>query len=157
MRAQVKPHNGTPTLFLDGVPTYANFHWLAPFDGEYREPSLPMARKFGEMGIDLVSIDACGPEWPGPRPGQPSPFDFATVGPRLQAIIDQSPRAHFLLRMGFETRYLLNNWWNKTYPDELEVVGDEGESNEDVRAPMGKSLHHAASRNPPRPRCGTSR
>ncbi len=26
MKAHVRPHNGTPTLFLDGAPSYAAFH-----------------------------------------------------------------------------------------------------------------------------------
>jgi hypothetical protein len=132
MRVEVKPHNGTPTLFLDGRPAYANFNLLSPFDGEYRAPSQPIAKKFGQLGIHLYSIDACGPEWPGPRPHDPSLFDFSTVGPRLQAVLDVNPDAHFLLRMGFEARYLLDNWWAKAYPDELEIIGYETEDADDI-------------------------
>jgi hypothetical protein len=132
MRAEVKPHNGTPTLFLDGTPVYANFNLLSPFDGDYRTPSLPVARKFGQLGIHLYSIDACGSEWPGPRPDNPDPFDFSTVGPRLQAVLDQNPNAHFLLRMGFEARWLPDKWWPRAYPDELELIGREGEDAGDI-------------------------
>lgn len=132
MRAEVKPHNGTPTLFLDGEPAYANFNLLSPFDGEYRDPSRPMARKFERLGIDLYSIDACGPEWPGPRPDNPNPFDFSTVGPRLQAVLDENPRAHFLLRMGFEVRGLPNQWWTRAHPQELEIVAEEGDERDDI-------------------------
>jgi hypothetical protein len=50
MRAEVKRHNGTPTLFLNGAPAYANFNLLSPFDGDYRTPSWPVARKLGRPG-----------------------------------------------------------------------------------------------------------
>lgn len=132
MHAEVKPHNGTPTLFLDGQPAYANFNLLSPLDGEYRAPSQSIAEKFGRLGINLYSIDACGPEWPGPRAGHASPFDFSTVGPRLQCVIDKNPNAHFLLRMGFETRWLPEHRWNQAYPDELEIVAEEGDTREDI-------------------------
>ncbi len=125
MKAEVKPHNGTPTLFLDGQPAYANFNLLSPLDGEHRAPSQTIARKFGQLGIHLYSIDACGPEWPGPQPGHPSQFDFSTVGPRLQAVLDVNPDAHFLLRMGFETRWLPGHWWNNAHPHEMEIVAEE--------------------------------
>jgi hypothetical protein len=132
MKAQVKFHNGTPTLFLDSQPAYANFNLLSPFDGDYRAPSLPVARKFGRLGIHLYSIDACGPEWPGPRPDNPDPFDFSTVGPRLQAVLDVNPDAHFLLRMGFEARWTPDKWWPRAYPDELELIGRDGEDAGDI-------------------------
>lgn len=132
MRAEIKPHNGTPTLFLDGRPAHANFNLLSPFDGNYRAPSQPIAQKFGRLGIHLYSIDACGPEWAGPRPNHPSPFDFSTVGPRLQAVLDVNPEAHFLLRMGFETRWLPEHRWNQAHPDELEIVAEEGDTRADI-------------------------
>ncbi len=129
MRAHVRLHNGTPTLFLDDQPTFANFHLLSPFDGEHRGPSRPIARKFGELGIDLYSIDASGPEWIGP--GQ---YDFSGVESRLRGVLDENPAAHFLFRMNFETRGSPNNWWNNTYPDELEILGSEGDDEASVAA-----------------------
>ncbi len=72
------------------------------------------------------------PEWPGPRDGNPSPFDFSTVGPRLQAVLDVNPDAHFLLRMGFETRWLPGHWWNIAHPGELEVVAEETDGRDDI-------------------------
>ena len=129
MRAHVRPHHGAPTLFLNDQPAFANFHLLSPFDGEYRAPSRPIARKFGQLGIDLYSIDASGPEWIGP--GQ---YDFSGVEPRLRGVLDENPAAHFLFRMNFETRGSPNNWWNSTYPDELELLGAEGDDEAAVAA-----------------------
>jgi hypothetical protein len=121
MRAHVRLHNGTPTLFLNDEPAFANFNLLSPFDAEYREPSRPIARKFGQLGVDLYCIDSLGPEW---TPGE---YDFSTVGPRLQAAVDENPNALFLLRINFETRGTPNNWWNLAHPDELELMGAHGE------------------------------
>ncbi|MCS6847612.1 MAG: hypothetical protein RMN52_07860 [Anaerolineae bacterium] len=128
MKAEIRSHNGTPTIFLNDRPVFANFNLLSPFDGDYREPSLPVARKFGELGIHLYSIDSIITEWCGPRKDDPSHYDFSTVGPRLHAILDQNPNAHFLLRMGFETRGLPGRWWNRAYPGELEIVAEEADS-----------------------------
>jgi hypothetical protein len=127
MRAHVRPHNGTPTLFLNGAPAYANFDLLSPFDGEYRAPSRPIARKFGRLGINLYCVDATGPEWAGPSAERPGPYDFSTVGPRLQAVLDENPDAYFLLRTNFETTGLRDNWWNNAYPDECELIAADGE------------------------------
>jgi|GEM_PF-6669664 len=96
MHVEVKSHNGTPTVFLDGLADYANFNLLSPLDGEYRAQSLRVARKFGRLRVKLYSIDACDPEWPGPSANNPSPFDFGTVGPRLQCRLDVNPNADFL-------------------------------------------------------------
>ncbi|MEP7359276.1 MAG: hypothetical protein ABI847_18635, partial [Anaerolineales bacterium] len=54
----------------------------------------------------------------------PTPHDFSPVGPRLQQAVEADPEALFNLRLMFETRYLLDNWWHKAYPDELEVLSD---------------------------------
>ncbi len=47
MKAEVKSHNGTPTLFLEGQPAYANFNLLSPLDGEHRAPSQIVANQSG--------------------------------------------------------------------------------------------------------------
>ena len=32
MKAHIRPHNGAPTLFLDGQPVYANLQWCGGLD-----------------------------------------------------------------------------------------------------------------------------
>ena len=39
-------------------------------------------------------------------------------------MVDADPQALLLLRMGFETRGMKNNWWNLAYPDEVEVLSN---------------------------------
>ena len=124
MKAQVKIHNGTPTLFLNDRPVYANCQLLGSLDPNYRDLNRQLMQEYAKAGVHIYSIDSVGPEWCGPRPGQPGHFDFTATAPRLQEVLDADPDALFLLRMGFETRWVANNWWNQLYPDEVEILSD---------------------------------
>ena len=124
MKAHVKQHNGTPTLFLDGQPVYANCHLIGGIDPKGLEATQAVIRAFAGNGIHIYSIDAVGDEWYKPLGGVPGAYDFSTTAPRLQSILDADPDALFLLRMGFETRYAPEDWWNLRYPDEVEVLSD---------------------------------
>ncbi len=122
MKAQVKNHNGTPTIFLDDRPVFAGIHWVAGIDPNFLEINQDCVRRFSEAGIHIYSIDAISTEWCGPHPGNPGHFDFFSVAPRLQNVIDADPDALFLLRLGFETRYLANMWWGRMYKSENELL-----------------------------------
>ncbi len=124
MKAQVKQHNGTPTLFLDGKPVFANMHWTGFLNPETIGPIQTAIRGFAGTGVHIYTTDALANEWRGPIEGDPRPYDFSTVGPRLQQAVDADPQALFNLRIMIETRYLLDDWWHKAYPDELEVLSD---------------------------------
>ena len=95
--------------------------WMDPKDFTEHQP---YARRYAQAGIHIHSIDTLTHEWVGPRPGNPSPYDFSLVAARLQSYIDVDPQALFLLRMGFDTRWSPQNWWNQAYPDEVEVLSD---------------------------------
>ena len=124
MKAQVKLYNGTPTLFLDDSPAYANCQLLGSLDPNYRELNRRLMQAYAQAGVHIYSIDSVGPEWRGPQAGQEGHFDFTATAPRLQEVIDADPQALFLLRMGFETRWVANNWWNQLYSDEVEVLSN---------------------------------
>ena len=124
MKAQVVNYHGTPTLFLNDQPVFAGCQLLGSLDPNHHNLNQEIMRVYANAGIHLYSIDSVGPEWCGPRRGESSHFDFSTIAPRLQEVIDADPDALFLLRMGFETRWLLGNWWNELYPDELEILSD---------------------------------
>ena len=129
MKAHVRNHNGAPTLFLDNKPVYANLQWIGGFNlADPTSVALTQTamRAFAKSGVHLYSLDGCY-DWCGPRNGNPSPYDFSQVGPRLQAGIDADPDALFNLRLMFETHHLADNWWNKKYPNEGEVLS-EGEA-----------------------------
>ena len=124
MKAQLKQHNGTPTVFLDDQPIFFGCHlvgYMVP--GEY-EQTKPYAQRYGEAGIHIYSVDSLTHEWVGPRPDNPSHYDFTLVGPRLQTYIDVDPQAMFLLRVGLDTRSEPATWFNAAYPDEVEVLSD---------------------------------
>jgi hypothetical protein len=119
--AHIRPHNGTPALFLDGQPVFAGMHWLsaglAPDGvGHGNEDAI---RAFAAAGLHISAV-GMGAEWCGPRPGQPDHFDFSGLGPQLRAITALDPDARFHLRIYLET----GPWWNALYPDECEVASD---------------------------------
>ncbi len=124
MKAQMRDYHGAPTIFLDDQPIFGGIQLLGSLDPNFRDDNNAIMRVYAGAGIHIYSIDALGPEWCGPGPGREGHYDFTVTAPRLQEVVDADPQALFLLRMGFETRYLLNDWWNQTYPEELEVLSD---------------------------------
>jgi hypothetical protein len=124
MKVNIKIHNGTPTLFLNDLPSFFGCHLLGSIPPEGLAVTQDCMREFANAGVHIYSIDAVVNEWIGPRPGNPSPFDFSQTARRLQNVVDADPQALLLLRMGFETRYLQDNWWNLAYPDEVEVLSN---------------------------------
>ena len=125
MKAEIRNHNGTPTLFLDGQPNFGGHQWLSQNPAPGNFPGRDCVRLFGEAGVHLYALavgaapDWCG-HWCGPRPDNPSPYDLSMVEPQLRAILDADPDAHFHLRLYFETM----DWWNRMYPDECELSSD---------------------------------
>jgi len=124
VKAHIQVHNGTPTLFLDGQPVYANLQLIGGLDPNGISATQDAIRAYARAGVHIYSIDAVVNEWCGPRPGNPSPYDFSEVESRLRVVVDADPQALLLLRMGLETHYLPGDWWNKAYPDEVEVLTD---------------------------------
>ena len=124
MKAHVKPYNGTPTLFLNDQPVFANIHLIGGLDPNGIEASKDSIRAFAKNNIHIYSIDAVGNEWVTPNVDGQRVFDFSETAPRLQTVLDADPDALFLLRMGFETWY--HDWWSKAYPDEG-VTPDQGQ------------------------------
>ena len=124
MKAQLKMHNGTPTVFLNDQPAFFGCHLVGYMDPNNLDENQHIARKYAEAGVHIYSIDTLNVEWCGPHAGDPSHYDFSIVVPRMQSYIDVDPHATFLLRMCFETRWTPGNWWNQTYPDEVEVLSD---------------------------------
>ena len=119
---QVKQYNGTPTLFLDGEPTFAGMCWVTtPSTEGWRDAvNAPAVAK---AGIHIYSFDAGkGFEWVEPQAGRSDPFDFSTVEARYGRIIDVDPLARFHLRLCFEVQP--DDWWMKAYPDECEITSE---------------------------------
>ena len=129
MKAQVKQHNGTPTLFLNDQPVYGNMHLFGGWNPANMEGTLQAIRRFAANDIHIYSIDAVGPEWNGPHTNDagvrdPHQHDYSETAPRLQRVVDNDPDALFLLRLSFETRWQDPQWWNELHPDDVEVRSD---------------------------------
>src|SRR5262249_38055512 len=121
MKAQLKQHNGTPTVFINDQPAFWGVHLVGYMVPEKMNQHQPYARKYAEAGVHVYSVDNFTHEWVGPRPDDPSPFDFTYVVPRLQSYIDVDPEALFLMRVGVETSWAPSTWFNRAYPEEVEV------------------------------------
>jgi hypothetical protein len=115
MKAQLRIHNGTPTVFLDDQPAFFGCHLVGSMDVHNPNEHQEIARKYAEAGVHIYSVDNLAPEWIGPRPGNPSPYDFSPVVPRLQSYIDIDPQAHFLMRVYVETRMTDGNSIKSVY------------------------------------------
>ena len=117
MRAEVKMYQGTPTLYLDGMPSFYSCQWMSsdPAEGDFLAEGCVHA--FGEAGVHLY---ATGP--PVFRENRDEMFDFAPVEFGMRRVMSADPDAHFHLRLYFETP----PWWNEENPDECEV-SSEGE------------------------------
>ncbi|MCS7222152.1 MAG: beta-galactosidase [Anaerolineae bacterium] len=123
MTAQIKAHNGTPTLFLDGTPTFYGLMWGNP-PGLDEYPLKECARYFSEAGIHLFTFDmgtgGNPPDWCGPGPGRPEHWDFSALERRFGRILEVDPEARFHLRVHLE----MPEWWQRLYPEECELTSD---------------------------------
>ena len=123
--AEVKPCNGTPTLFLDGKPAYYSGIWVttpSPDSWGHAKESWPhphrgdsdTAQRTAATGAHIY-VFGIGDEWIGP-----DDYDFSTVEAGFNQIIKTDPFARFHLRI------LLDNkkWWQQVYPDECEITSE---------------------------------
>jgi len=124
MKARVRDHHGTPTLFLDDQPVFTGVHLMIAMDPAALREDQQTVAEYSRAGVHIYALDTVGPHWVGPRPGHVSFFDYSHAGERLREILMIDPDALFLLRMGFETRGLPGDWWNEMYPDEMELLSD---------------------------------
>jgi beta-galactosidase len=123
MSAEIKDYHGTPTLFLDGKPIFDGMMWGSPPTPE-GYPLKECARLYGEAGIHIFAFDigtyGTPSDWCGPRPGVEGTYDFATLQPRFERVIQVDPDARFHLRVHLEAPA----WWQKLYPEECELTSD---------------------------------
>jgi hypothetical protein len=125
MKAQLKLHNGTPTVFFDDQPAFFGCHLVGYMVPEKLTQHQPYAQKYAEAGIPVHSVDNFTHEWVGPTIGSPEkPYDFSLVKQRMDTYLAVNPNALFLMRMGFDTKWPPSTWFNEAYPDEVEVLSD---------------------------------
>lgn len=116
--AEVKVHNNTPTLFLDGAPTFYSALWLTTLTADSWRDAEMVKRYADNTDIHLYAFDA-GESWCGPGEGRKGHFDFSSIDAKFENIIKADPKARFHLRIGLEQN---NKWWQELYPNECEVT-----------------------------------
>ncbi|MFA5193635.1 MAG: beta-galactosidase [Verrucomicrobiia bacterium] len=117
--AQVKTHNGTPTLFINGAP-HNGMVWAT-----YR-PTTEVFNDFSRAGIDLFTFSGTPTEagyglsktvWVAP--GQ---FDYSEFDQRVMMLLQANPRAYFFPRLYLHAP----KWWSAAHPDDI-VLMDPGD------------------------------
>lgn len=117
-RAEIKMHNGAPTLFINGAPnaglTYMTYNALKKH-----------YESFGKAGVDLASLSVTADfsvffgqptAWAGP--GQ---YDFSDMDEKMRMILEANPDAYVFPRV-----YMCSPpWWDAQHPDQL-VVWEDG-------------------------------
>ena len=124
MKAQLKIHNGTPTVFLDDKPVFFGFHLIGGASVENMKLHRPYVERYKEAGVRLYSTGVTQAIWAPPRAGEDYAYDFSTVRPEMQSYLDIDPEAVFLMRINFDTRWVPDRWWNDAYTEEVEVLSN---------------------------------
>jgi hypothetical protein len=121
---QVKDHNGTPTLFIDGKPVFYATWWLPAPEVEGWARAEFARNNAAETGVHIYAFDVGRLEWTGPGKDRTSHFDFSTVEARLHQILREDPQARFHFRIYFEMNERMRQWWHDMYPEEVEITSD---------------------------------
>ncbi len=117
--AEVRPHNGVPTLFLNGRPDAAMSYMT------YR-PTAKHFRQFGEAGVHLHTFSSTPTEagyglareaWVAP-----DRFDYAQAHERILMVLENDPDGYFFPRLYLRAP----KWWTDAHPDEV-VTHDPGD------------------------------
>lgn len=121
---EIKNHNGTPTLFIDGKPSFYGTWWTAAPEAENWIRSDFAHENAAETGIHIYAFDVGRHEWTGPAEGRSNHYDFSSVEARYQRILDVDPDARFHLRFYLEMHEGFRKWWHELYPEEVEICSD---------------------------------
>jgi len=121
MKAAIRPHHGSPALFVNGKPElFAGYCSYFPLPKFYRDYSAGGGNSF------LVTVSLSGrwvrcsaenetavygvPIWQGY-----STYDYSTVDARIAEILRENPQARIIVRPYLDSP----RWWDKLHPEEL--------------------------------------
>ncbi len=121
---RIEEHNGTPTLFIDGKPSFYGTWWTAAPEADSWIRSDFVRENAAHTGIHIYAFDVGRHEWAGPAEGRSNHYDFSTVEARFKRIFDVDPEARLHLRIYLEMHEGFRKWWHDLYPEELEVCSD---------------------------------
>lgn len=113
--AQVKLHNGAPTLFINGEP-HNGMAYTA------YGPSVEVFRDFTRAGVDLYSFSATPTEagyglsrtsWVAP-----DEYDFSQLDERVLMVLEANPDAYIFPRLYVHAP----KWWSEQNPDDIVLM-----------------------------------
>ena len=113
--AEVKPHNGTPTIFINGKPhcgmAYAAYG-----------PTYQVYRDFTSVDVDLFTICATPTESgygisPTAWKSQDE-YDFSIIDQRVGMILQANPKAYIFPRLYLHAP----KWWCNEHPDDVVIA-----------------------------------
>ncbi|MDP6108047.1 MAG: hypothetical protein QGI33_06400, partial [Candidatus Brocadiia bacterium] len=115
--AEVKQHNGTPTLFVNGEPEFWTCMW-----SRGPEPD-DDARQTAELaGIHIYTPHTGSQDhWCGPGEGHSGHWDLSSLKQTFDAFVASDPYAMFYVWITLEMK---SDWWEKVYPEECEVTNE---------------------------------
>ncbi len=133
--AEVKPHGGTPTVFIDGQPVPYHLAWFqTPGREELDSFKRVVAATARRTGVHLyafengtVSMGAGRPWIPGPREGHDGDYDLDVVAEDFLPFLEADPEARFHVRlyMEYNPEWATNKWWSKRHPEEC-LINNRG-------------------------------
>jgi len=128
--AELRLHNGTPTVFVDGRPVFYYLAWPPAPDPRAPEIFQKVIRAFARRtGVHFYTFENGagrfgneGPVWlPGPGEGRDTFWDFSGVEWEFRQFIEADPEARFHVRILLDMCF---DWWVKLYPEERLVNSD---------------------------------
>jgi hypothetical protein len=105
VRAEIKPYNGLPTLFLNGQPN-SFMHYLE------LEVSATRIGNMARNGLHLYELDAKDIGWQGP-----DQFDYSAWDRRVLELLTYDPDA--VIIPTYDISGLAHRFWMDAHPDEL--------------------------------------
>ena len=119
VKASVRRHKGTPTLFINGQPhngmAWATYH-----------PTVEVFRDFTEAGVTLFTFSATPTEagyglsrtvWVAP-----DEYDYTQLDQRVGMLLEANPDAYFFPRLYLHAP----KWWSEQHPGDI-VLTDPGD------------------------------
>jgi hypothetical protein len=117
--AEIRPHNGAPTLFINGQP-HNGMAWAT------YGPTAEVFRDFSQAGVTLYTFSGTPTEagyglskttWTAP-----DQFDYSEFDQRVLTLLSVNPNAFFFPRLYLHAP----KWWSERHPEDV-VLTDPGD------------------------------
>lgn len=131
LSANVKLHQGKPTLFVNGKPVMASFYALTDCTGgrfSFDEQPQQSMRQFAAIGFRLYQVDLWLEDCL-PREGK---WDIGIARRQLAGVLEACPQAGIVLRWHLNAPA----WWREQNPEELTQYDNGGMETPDRKLPV---------------------